>query len=551
MFRFFRKHRWILIIAMTITAGTFVFFMGQGGSRNVGANSGDYGKIYGRKVTQQDYADARNEFFLFYFFRNGEWPDNASFTTEQVDQEIYVNLMLDWKAQDLGIQVGENELAASAANLLHSLDRNGQHITLDILNKEVLQPRGMTVDDFERLARRDIIVRQLIEVLGLSGSLVTPQEAQDLYQREHQEISAQAVFFSASNYLADVTATPAAIAQFYTNYMAEYRLPDRVQVSYVEFNLSNYLADAEEKIGVTNLNNQVDEIFRERGMDAVPGAKTPEEAKAKIREALLHQQAALQARQAATDFATTLFNEAPMNAASLTALAKKENLTVVTPKPFGEEFGPEETPMPAAFVRAAFALNAEQPISEPIGGPSGFFVIALDKTLPSEIPSLESIRDRVINDYKMAMATQLAHREGTNFVQQLDSQMATGKSFAVASVAAGFAPETLPAFSLNTTDLPELGNRVDLQQLKQVALTTPVGRPSSFEETSDGGFVLFVEKKLPMNTGEMAAQLPEFETQLRETREAEAFQAWIEAEANREFKNVPAFQKQAAAVGAR
>ena len=45
-------------------------------------------------------------------------------------------------------------------------------------------------------------MQQLIQVLGLSGALVTPQEAGQLYDREHQEVSAQAVFFSASNFRA-------------------------------------------------------------------------------------------------------------------------------------------------------------------------------------------------------------------------------------------------------------------------------------------------------------------------------------------------------------
>ena len=38
--------------------------------------------------------------------------------------------------------------------------------------------------------------------MGLSGRLITPQEAATLYQRENQEVPPQIVFFSASNYLA-------------------------------------------------------------------------------------------------------------------------------------------------------------------------------------------------------------------------------------------------------------------------------------------------------------------------------------------------------------
>lgn len=550
MLKFLRRHRWILILAMTITAITFVTFMGSGPGRNrSGGGEANLGQLYGHEVTQQEYNNAKNEFFLFYWFRNGEWPDRSpNFSANELEQEIYVNLMLDRKAQDLGIYISEDSIAASAAALLHQLDRNGQRVTLDAFEQQVLLPEGLTVDDFRRFARRNVMIRQLIDALGLPGALITPQQAQDLYEREHQEISAQAVFFSASNYLADVPVTPAVIGQFYTNYMAYYRLPERAQISYVEFNLSNYTAAVEQKIGKTNLDSQVSEIFRERGMDAVPGAKTEVEEREKIRDAVVRQEAAADARQAANDFATALFNQTPMSADNLTALAKKENLTVITPKPFGQEFGPEETPMPAAFTSAAFALTAEQPISEPITGPSGFFVIALDKRLPSEVQPLDQIHDRVVSDYQTALATQMAQRNGTNFAQQVSAQMAAGKTFAAASAAAGVQPETLTPFSLETEDLPELGSRADIQQIKQAAFTTPVGHASGFQETQDGGFVLFVEKKLPVSAAEMTAQLPDYMLQLRQARETETFNAWIEAEANREFKNVPAFQKQAAAA---
>ena len=124
-------------------------------------------------------------------------------------------------------------------------------------------------------------MEQLQQTIGLTGELITPQEAAIAYQHDHQELSAQIVFFSASNYLSSVTATPAAVAQFYTNHLAEYRLPDRAQVSYVAFELSNYLAAAEQKLGRTNLDNQVDMIYRQYGLKGVPDAKTPKRPKPK------------------------------------------------------------------------------------------------------------------------------------------------------------------------------------------------------------------------------------------------------------------------------
>lgn len=545
MFRFFRKHRWLLYICLGIVAITFVFFMGQGGTRNRGAGTEDFGTIYNHKISAGELLDARNDYNLFYWFHNHEWPGNVS--DKDAQEQIYLRLMLLQKAQDLGIHVSDESAAATAATLLRSLDRNGQHVTLDALNREVLQPRGLTVGDFERFARNDIAIQQLIQALGLTGELVTPQEAAELYEREHQEVSAQAVFFSATNYFSSVNINSNIVAQFYTNQMAYYRLPDRVQVNYVAFEISNYLATAEKSIGKTNLESAVEANFQKFGMDSVPDAKTPAEAKAKIREALLRQEAIMQARKDANDFATIVADQTPVQPENLVTLAKQKSLAAHLTAPFSAQYGPEEFLAPEAFIKAAFALSTNDPFAGPIQGADAFYVIGFNKQLPSEIPSLDNIRDRVVEDYRMLEASALARRVGTNFVHTLTNQMAAGKSFAAACAAAGFHPENLPAFSLTTTELPELGTRAEMNELKQVAFSTPVGQPSIFSETQDGGFVLFIEKKLPIDRAEMTSQLPQFTEQIRRERASEAFNLWLQAEASRQLRDTPVFKEQMAA----
>ena len=146
----------------------------------------------------------------------------------------------------------------------------------------------------------------------------------------------------------------------------------------------------------------------------------------------------------------------------------------------------------------------------------------------------------------MHEATLLAQRAGTNFVHTLASRMAAGQTFASACVAAGLQPQALPPFSLSTRDLPALGARAELDQLKQAAFSTPVGQTSGFEETSDGGFVLYVQSQLPVDQVAMNAQMPQFIAQIRRAQQNEAFNEWLQIEANRELRNTPAYHQQAA-----
>jgi hypothetical protein len=547
-----RKHvgwLWWLIAGLTIIS--FVFFMGAGPVRSgPGGSGGEFGRIYGHQITAQEFAQAKAEVYLYYWAHNGQWPDkSADYSADDLKRDVYIRLLLDQKARQLDIHVGQDALVTAANDFLRSLGRDGQPVDVVKFTEQVLAPEGLSLADFQSFLHDELAVQQMIQTLGLSGALVTPQEASGLYDHSHQEVSAQAVFFAASNYLAQVVVTPAAVAQFYTNEMAVYREPDRVRVDYVAYELTNYLAAAEQTLGVSNLDAQVESVFDQHGMEAVPDAKTPAEAKAKIREYFLQHEELAEAKKAADDFANELFALQPVKPGNLAVLARKKGLAVHRTAPFSEDLGPEEFDAPASFTKAAFQLNADQPFSEIVTGPHAVYLLALADQLPSAIPPLDAIRGRVTVDFRNQSAVALARSAGTNFFVKVSVQMAVGKSFAQAAVANGRTPELLPPFSLSTQELPELGDRATVRELQEAAFTTAPGHISNFQPTDDGGFILFVQQLLPIDQTEKTADLPKFIAQVRRTRTSEAFNRWLQIEANRELRNTPFFQKMQAGAG--
>ncbi len=551
-----RKHsKWLWLIIIVATVISFIYWgagpsrLGGGGGEG-GRATGDFGTIYGHKITEQALAEARNGFYILYWFQSrGEWPDrNPNITEAVLQQEIYRRLMLKLKAQQLGIHVSDDAVVTVAddllrSDLLRSLSRDGRIVTLADFEKQILLPKGLTAQDFENFARQTLVFEQLEQAIGLSGGLITPQEAAIAYQRDHEELSAQIIFFSASNYLSSVAITPAAVAQFYTNYLAQYRLPDRVQVSYVAFELSNYLAAAEQKLGRTNLDSQADAVYRQYGLKSVPGAKTPEEAKAKIREVLIRQQAAKDLRRVANDFTSEVFSKEPANPENLAAAAQAKGLAVHFTAPFAADNGPEEFTAPAGFIKAAFALTSEEPFAGPVAGADAMYVLAFNKKMPSVIPPLDQIRDRVTRDCQWVEAVQQARKAGTNLAHTLTG-MTADRSFTALCVAAGFQPQLLPAFSLSTRQLPELGDRAELNQLKQAAFSTAPGKASGLVETADGGFIVHIQSRLPVDQAKMNADLPQYLAEISRERMNEAFNQWVSLEANRQLRNTPLFRQQ-------
>ena len=550
-----RKHSgllWWTIIPITILS--FVWFMGSGPSRNKRGASGEgnYGSIYGHEITPGAFEQARREFFMYYWMQHREFPSQRAGVTEaDIRRESFVRLLISEKAKALGIRVNDEAVATAAAELLRSLGSKGQPLPMDQFVQKVLTPNNFTLADLQNYLRSDIAIQQTIMALGLPGALVTPQEAAQLYDREYQEVSTSAVFFSYSNYLAQVTPTPTAVQDFYTKNMAAYREPDRVQVSYLAIDLTNFQAAAELKIGKTNLENNIETVIRQQGMEAVPGAKTVDEAKLKIRDFFLRQEEVAQAGKVASDFATTLYAMTPAKSENLALVAKQKGLVVHITEPFASTVTPDSLKVSESFVKAAFSLSADQPFSEMVGGTEAVYLIALGKQFPSTVPSLESIRTRATDDFRATTAQGLARTAGMMFQSNVTVQIAAGKTFAQAAVAAGFTPVMLKPFSLSSAAIPEAGDRAEIGELKRAAFTTPLGKASQFSQTSEGGFVLSPQMLEAVDATKKAAALPQFLIQVRRGRQNQAFNEWLQTEASHELSGNPIFAETASAQAAK
>ena len=106
--------------------------------------------------------------------------------------------------------------------------------------------------------------------------------------------------------------------------------------------------------------------------------------------------------------------------------------------------------MSGDFAKKAFALSpTNEPFAGPLVGDEAVYVIALDKRIPSEIPPLEQIRDRVTADYKYDQARTLARQAGQELHVTLTNGLAAGKAFSNICAEAKVQPTNLPPFSLS------------------------------------------------------------------------------------------------------
>jgi hypothetical protein len=546
MFGTIRKHQtWLWAVIITLTVISFVIYFSPYSKMNSGSRpSGNYGSINGQKVTRLQFANAYREVELHFFLvaNPGHWLNEDRKRSEQdIDREVYHWLLLTQKEEQLGIHASDDAAAEMGRQLMHQFERMG--ITSpSVFIQKVLQPQGLQVSDFERYTSHFLGIQELMSTFGLSGRLITPDEAKTLYARDHQELATEAVFFHASNYLADVSATPEAVAQFYSNRVANYIVPDRVQVNYVEYPISNYLAEAQSELG-TNLTDLVEANYQRLGTNLnalFPDAKTPDDLKTKIRERVIRERATADAGQKANVFAHALMDSQSNRLQSFEELAKTNGLTVGLSVPFDREEGPKDLEVGPDFTKMAFALTTEEPFNGPVLGREAVYVIALVKRYPHETPALDQIRERVTADYQQSQALMLARQAGASMHQIFTNRLAQGETFVAICGEAKLTMIELAPFSLSTRALGDIENLVSVNQLKQAAFNTPPGKLSAFQPTSTGGMLLYVKAKLPLDTAKMESDLPAYVSNLRATRQTEAFNEWLRKEAEKGLRDTPA-----------
>ena len=541
MFASIRRHQkwlWFLIIAVVILS--FVVFFSPTARYDRGARGGDtdLGTIDGKPIARDQFIATYRESLLSYLFRYGEWPTKDAMSRQMdydADAETRNRLLLLQRVHDLGIHVADDAAANWIANSPVFKDRekgNFRKDSYDMFVKNKLAEAGLSETDFHRFARHEAAIQHLAAVVGGHGKLVSTAEAEMLFRQENEMASVSLVVLANTNYLASVKVTPDEIARFYTNRMSMYRTPERVQVSYVRFMATNFTAEAEQQlVSNTNLNQQLDQIYLQRGVnffveaDGKPMAAAA--AKEKIKGELKTELSLRAARRAAAAFAEELFAAKPATEATLEKLAQTKKLLSGVTAPFDQFNGPAEFRVLDQFTQAAFKLSTEEPFSVPLPDQDSVFVIALKKRVPSEVPPLDSLRERVTSDFRQSQAREASRKAGELFQAAATNMIASGKSFQDAAAASKLTVITPSAFNKSTRALADLDPRVDLQNLKNAAFRLAPGEVSSFVSTADGGFVVYLRSLAPADDATVKAELPKFIQSLQQRRQMQAFNDWF------------------------
>ncbi len=130
---------------------------------------------------------------------------------------------------------------------------------------------------------------------------------------------------------------------------------------------------------------------------------------------------------------------------------------------------------------------------------------------------------------------ELANAAGEKFETAATNGLAAGKSFDDICAAAKVKPTVLPAFSLATTTFPDV-EKNEFQEMQRVASALPTGKSSSFIPAAEGGFVIYVKSRLPVDETKLKNELPNYVKEMRNKRQIAAFNEWFQKQYSDEVR---------------
>ncbi|MFZ9855747.1 MAG: SurA N-terminal domain-containing protein [Limisphaerales bacterium] len=535
MFGTIRKHQqwlWVVIITAVIISFVLYFSPNQGpGNGNLGSQQ--IGTIDGQAVDDQQVRSALSQAKLSGFLRYGEafQSGRAEQMGFNLKQETMQRLFLGIRLKEAGIQVSDDAVATWIREYLK--DPKTGVVNFDAFLKNALQPSGFSESEFFEFVRYEVGLQELERVVGITGQLVTPQEAEATFRRDNETLTVSLVAFSSSNYVASVAMNDAKLGEFFTNRLANYRIPERVTLSFVRFPAGNFTATAETEIAARpNFTNELEQVYTQRGPDAfrdpsgAPMAK--DAALAKIREVTIQQRSVQLAAQQANEFANELYQIEPATPANLAALAAKKGLAVEQTPPFADSERAQglDDINPNSIAQALSKVTPSQPFLTPLAGQQGVVVSAVTGRTPSSVPSLDAVRGQVENDYKTSASTEAARNAGRAFQASATNSIAAGKSFADAAQAASLTPVDF-SFSPSSPSIPGLDGRINPAQVKTAAGRLSPGGVGEFVPTFDGGFILTLRERKAPAEDLVKSGVGSFLGELRQQREREAFNTWF------------------------
>jgi len=487
MVHLLRKYQQTLLIAVTVLIiVTFIWFWngsqagrgGLGGSKKVAS-------IYGRSITDTEIQRDVRRFQIASMLGLNElvqgMAGSAQNQQQAVENFVWNSYVFQHEADTLQVFPTDREVQDELAKVPgFQTDGRFDPVKLTEFVQNRLPSLGFSDSIVDDLLRDQIRVRKISQLIG-STLNVSDAELNNRFVEENQRMEMSVVRLNTSDVEKGIAVGDDEARKIYDQHKDQYRSDEQRQVSYASFELSEAQkalkgkerTDALQKVGNDAWN--MAQAVVEKGADFAGLAR---KAGAQLGESAL--------------FTT---NEPDP------ALSKIPELATM-----------------------AFRLSTDYPSSDVIEGTNGYYILHLEKTVPSRQLTFEEAKAKVVAQIKKERAGQLMQTKANDLHKTLLASLKAGKTFDQAAKDAGVTATTVPPFSLmeaSKLDVP------DLQYILQSAVTLGDHQLGEFVTTEAGGLIVYMDVREPVNSATAVMGEAVMKDQVLRQKEMGAFLEWL------------------------
>ena len=490
MMKFFRKHRNTLMIVIAVLAIPFIFYFNK--SDLSARGEPDLGKFYNRSVSA---VEARRygrlmglaaRLGMFDFIQDLTF--GARDENERTIEFIFNLLILQREAEQLGINPSMSERAEFVKNLQPFKGPSGGFDPGKFaeFTQEILSPNGFTDAQVDELARDDIALRRLKDLVAV-GISVPDSETKENYERAYGSISASVFRLHRADFEKNINISEDDIKKYFDTRKNELKTDETRKVDFVAF----------------TLNDDQKKLTGKERVDALQ----------KLQEK-------------ATDFTQAALEKG----ANFQQAAAKFQLPVQTTADFTQSKPDPKLAGASQVTAAAFQLTPEEPDSDVIEVGDGYYVLHLAGVNPSHPLSLEEAKPKIVESLKAARAREAMSAKAAQAVHDLREGLKAGEPLSFAAEKVGLKAEKIPPFTLmDEAPDPEKAKEQgsDFIAVKNAAAGLQPNDVSDFFPWEDGGIIVVVEKRDPPDEAKYGPKRKELAERIKNNKREIVFYEWL------------------------
>ncbi len=487
-----RKHRNWLMAVIAILAIPFIFYFNKS---DFGRSQQDhFATIYGKDVSRTEamrsarLCNLARELGMQNLVRSLAVGANSE---DQLYAQFTINrIILHHEAESLGIKPSAREITDFVRTLRPFRNATGfDPKKFDEFTQTVLPSMGFDEANIEDLVSDELALNRIKEIVTAGVNVIESQSKSE-YEQFYGKMQVSYVRLRASDFAKSVTVNDEDIRKYYDAHKAQLKTDEKRKVEFVSLTLT----DEQKKLG----------------------PKERIEPLQKLADQAEKLSAALQEKDAKFD-----------------DMAKNAKLPVQATDEFTADAPDPKLKSAPELGAVAFQLTTDNPVSDVVQTPDGFYVLHLVSSMPSRPLTLEEAKPKIVESITASRAREMLASKGAQISHDLREALASGTPLAAATAKLGVQTEKLEPFTLSEEMEPEEAakqptNRPpDFVAIRNAAASLQPGEVSEYEPADEGGIIAVLEKRELPDETKFAQKRADFERRILNNKREIVFYEWL------------------------